>query len=49
MKSGRSAKIEKHLFAPLGVENRFVQRGQRIDCRDRHPDRAGSDERYGFA
>jgi hypothetical protein len=48
IRSGRSAKVEKHLSAPLGMKNRFAQRGQRIGCRDGHLDRAGSDERYGF-
>ena len=47
--SGRSANIEEHLSAPLGVKNRFTQCGKRIGCRNGHLNRAGSDERYGFS
>jgi hypothetical protein len=43
--SGRCAKIEEHLSAALGMKNRVAQRGERIGCRDWHPDRAGRDER----
>ena len=31
------------------MKNRVAQRGERIGCRDWHPDRAGRDKRYAFA